>query len=527
MLGSIKKISQLPLLLTEGLLTIIFACLAGAAYTWNRTSIFYAGEVYFVDGDCFARMARVRLTEEAIFQPLRQHGFENFPFGTIPHTTAPLDYLIIFLHSMLIPITENALAVAGAFISPLLGVATVVFLSVWSQATRVPLRWPMLILFAFSPITAHAFLMGRPDHQSLILALVTVALAAEISLWKNDRRSWAYVSAAAWGLALWVSLFEPLVVLGLVLTARALRWQFGPPIPHWRRIGPLAVFFGILALSLIWEGWRSPGFDPAFARWALTIGELRHGSLGTLLNWGGLMAIAAPALLLFIFWKHRQREALLWCGAILIFAALTFWHVRWGYFFALILALSLPMALTAFRSKAFAMMLFVVALWPIAAAWEETLYPENDVFRARIEQLADAVALRDISLQMTDPAGGGVLAPWWFSPAVVWWSGLPCIGGSSHQSLPGIVDSAKFYLATDDADALNILRSRDVTYVIAYEPSRLEENSAQVLGTPIPPNALIRRISPPSKDKPTFLDPIYANRFFQLLRVDRVSADFQ
>lgn len=527
MLGSTKKNSPLLLRLIEGLLTVLLACLAGAAYTWNRASIFYAGEVYFVDGDCFARMARVRLTEEAIFQPLRQHGFENFPFGTIPHTTAPLDYLIIFLHSLLTPITENALAVAGAFISPLLGVSTVVFLSVWSLATRVPLRWPMLILFAFSPITAHAFLMGRPDHQSLILALVTLALAAEISLWRNNRCSWAYVSAAAWGLALWVSLFEPLIVLGLVLAARVLRWKFGAATAQRPRLGPLAVFFGILAVSLLWEGWRSPGFDPAFARWALTIGELRHGSLGTLLNWGGLMTLAAPAFLLFVFWKHRQREALLWCGAILVFAALTCWHVRWGYFFVLILALSLPVALSAFRSPAFALMLFVLSLWPIAAAWEETLYPENDVFRARTEQLADAVALRDIALRMNDPAGGGVLAPWWFSPAVVWWSGLPCIGGSSHQSLPGIVDSAKFYLSTDDDDALSILRARKVTYVIAYEPSRLEENSAQILGLPIPENALIRRLASPSQAKPPFVDSVYANRFFRLLRVDQRSADLQ
>jgi hypothetical protein len=43
-------------------------------------------------------------------------------------------------------------------------------------------RWVLLILYAISPILVHGTELGRPDHQSLVLLLVTVAICAEWSL---------------------------------------------------------------------------------------------------------------------------------------------------------------------------------------------------------------------------------------------------------------------------------------------------------------------------------------------------------
>jgi hypothetical protein len=45
---------------------------------------------------------------------IRHHAFENFPQGTTPHTTAPLDYLIVALSFLLSPFTARALDLAGA-----------------------------------------------------------------------------------------------------------------------------------------------------------------------------------------------------------------------------------------------------------------------------------------------------------------------------------------------------------------------------------------------------------------------------
>ena len=81
----------------------------------NYQDIFVAGNVYFVDADCYARMTRAQLVTEKPGLIIRHHEFENFPQGTTPHTTAPLDYLIVALSLFLNSFTSHALDLAGAF----------------------------------------------------------------------------------------------------------------------------------------------------------------------------------------------------------------------------------------------------------------------------------------------------------------------------------------------------------------------------------------------------------------------------
>src|SRR4051794_17268212 len=75
----------------------------------NYQDVFVGGEIYFVDADCYARMSRVRLVAEHPGTIVRHHDFENFPNGTTPHTTAPLDYLIVGLAAALAPLTAQPL----------------------------------------------------------------------------------------------------------------------------------------------------------------------------------------------------------------------------------------------------------------------------------------------------------------------------------------------------------------------------------------------------------------------------------
>ena len=86
----------------------------------NYQDVFVGGNVYFVDADCYARMTRAQMVREQPGTIIRHHGFENFPQGTTPHTTAPLDYLIVGLSFLLNPFTARPLDLAGAFVSPLL-----------------------------------------------------------------------------------------------------------------------------------------------------------------------------------------------------------------------------------------------------------------------------------------------------------------------------------------------------------------------------------------------------------------------
>ncbi len=138
----------------------------------NYQDVFVAGNVYFVDADCYARMTRAQMVREKPGLIIRHHEFENFPQGTTPHTTAPLDYLIVALSLFLNPFTAHALDLAGAFVSPLLALLGGWFLWWWSRRMKFRYRWVMLILYAISPILVHGTELGRPDHQSLLILLV-------------------------------------------------------------------------------------------------------------------------------------------------------------------------------------------------------------------------------------------------------------------------------------------------------------------------------------------------------------------
>ncbi|MFZ4780616.1 MAG: hypothetical protein ACOYM3_35125, partial [Terrimicrobiaceae bacterium] len=211
----------------------------------------------------------------------------------------------------------------------------------------------------------------------------------------------------------------------------------------------------------------------------------------------------------------REPVFFLLGALVLLTAGLTLWHVRWGYFFVLVLAISLPWVLGLVRWRAAGWAIFVISLWPVAAEWEKTLYPDDATFRARAESVVDAVALRDAAIQLKGLPLRGVLAPWWFSPAIVWWSGQPCVGGTSHQSLPGIADASGFYLS--EGTGREILERRKVGYLIAYEPDRVISNASMILGREAPPNPLGKRLyeHPQASEYPL----LYANRFFKVFEV--------
>ena len=147
----------------------------------NYQDVFVAGNVYFVDADCYARMTRVRMCAQKPGLIVRHHTFENFPQGTAPHTTAPFDYLIVGLSFLLKPFTLHPLDFAGAFISPTLALFGGWFLWWWSRRMKLRYRWATQILYAISPILVQGTELGRPDHQSLLIVLITVAICAEWS----------------------------------------------------------------------------------------------------------------------------------------------------------------------------------------------------------------------------------------------------------------------------------------------------------------------------------------------------------
>src|SRR5947209_3192768 len=196
---------------------VILTALILATRCANYQDVWVDRRVYFTDADCYARMTRVRICAAHRGMIIRHHDFENFPQGTTPHTTAPLDYSILGLAMILSPFTTQSIDLAGAFISPILALIGAWFLWWWSRRMQFRYRWTMLILSGISPILVHGTEFGRPDHQSLIMLLVTVGICAEWILWTERSRAWSLVSGLAWALALWVSFYEPLILLAVML----------------------------------------------------------------------------------------------------------------------------------------------------------------------------------------------------------------------------------------------------------------------------------------------------------------------
>lgn len=491
-----------------------------AATTWNRTQVFVpeAGGgalVIYADGDCHSRMQRAAMVAGNPGAIVRSHDFENYPQGTVPHTTAPMDYLVAVLGCVVRP-----LDVAGAWISPISGLLALGFLFLWSRGLDLRPRWPMLLLFAVSPSLTHAFALGRPDHQSLLVALTTTALASNFAFVRTRESGWAWASGTLWGLALWVSWFEPLVLLAGQELARGIAFRRSAWAGIWRR--DLLVTAAIALASWALEGFRNPWPDPAvrefFPRWASLLGELQGATPPAMFSWTGWLLVPAPLLLGWNFHKTRDPLALVVLVLLVIVTALTGWQVRWSPWQAAVFCLALPWMLAPLGKSWIIWPLFLASLWPVAWVWDARLLPTPGEKALRQEKIAEDALLEQAAGVLSVQPRGGVLAPWWISPALARLSGQPMVGGTSHQSLPGSVDTARFFLSVEDAAALALLQMRGVKYVVTDAPERVIATSTVILGTPSPARPLIVRLAR-GRDVPAFLEPVFANQFFRIYKV--------
>jgi hypothetical protein len=475
---------------------------------------------------------------------VRHHAFENFPQGTTSHTTAPLDYLILGLSLLLKPFTTYPLDFAGAFVSPLLALIGGWFLWWWSRRMQFRYRWAMLILYAISPILVHGTELGRPDHQSLAILLVAIAICTDWSFQnlqainassdgiRESRialhiRGWAMISAAAWALALWVSAYEPLVLFLIVIIVTFLvnrRALFGRD----RRAGWI-LFAAIIAIALLVEQ-RFPSLsilhpDPIFKNWSRTIGELANVSPTNAiwLRWCGYLLLVAPLLILV---NIRRREhgvpsgrALPLFVLLIVTYLLTIWQARWGYFFVLVFALALPALLAPIKSAAAVWVAFVLSIFPILRDWDERLWPNETQLAVRVERRSESVQLRELALSLRSRDVHPFLAPWWLSPSIAYWSGQPGVAGSSHESLNGIEDSARFFLSEDLQNARKILQNHRVGSIYAYDSERVAQNCAAILNQALPRHPLCRVLDRTPGEAPPFLIFSAQTAAFKLYRV--------
>jgi hypothetical protein len=445
-----------------------------------------------VEADCYSQLARVQRILQG--QGLIQNHFtvENWPEGLDPSTTAPFDYVILLLYAPLSLFTKHPLDWAGALVSPALWVALVFFwMLIRSREFTLAGRSLLLLGSAALPAFIWATACGRPRHQSLILALMAMGLTAEYERWQIEltpMRAWNIFAGAVWGLACWTSLFEPTVVVTVLVVFNL--------IVRRRENVAFLVSFGVVALAIILlEGDHI--FTNIFNIYSLTPENRQYA-----LNWLGTIAEVQPIslesfiqqmtclsfvlIVPLVSWRllrqvgdHRTDWLIILLTILLAF--LMFVQKRWVYY-ANLAELILIVRYYQLAPRRWSRLL-VAAFFLFGIAYDNIAQIQE---RAHAPAAQPSLELAQIAASINEP--GGIMAPWWLSPGLLYFSGQPIVSGSSHCGISGIVASAKFFTATNWSDAENILRERQVRWIVVWDDTVYEypvlNSSRGILGLP-------------------------------------------
>ncbi len=468
----------------------------------NLTEVLVEGRFYFVDADCYSRMSRVREVADNPGTVVRMHWFENWPEGVASHATSPLDYAVYLLSILVRWLTPEtgrwsvlvgqSLDLAGSLVGPLFGLVALVAVAAavgfWGKSKPQPGAFAAVLLAAVSPALVHATVFGRPDHQAPLVALLGLALCAEMRLAAGAGFGWAWAGGLAMGLALWVSWFEPVVFLVLIGVCGFWGWPQTWSLACRKRW--LVGVLGCVSLGVAVDGFRvafpREEFWELLQRWGGSIGELQQTDLPFgLFRWTGGLLVGVPlcVVLLFRGAGARARAELAWFGMLATLVALTVWQIRWSPYLALVFALVVPAIVQRIANLRMRAALVVVSFWPVAAEWDERWFPSSDVSVDRHLDRSERITLRLAAERLRSEELLPFVAPWWHAPAFAYWSAQPSVAGSSHQSIAGIRDSARIYLGTDPAEVRALLCERKVRVVVAGDRARIVENSTQILGS--------------------------------------------
>lgn len=154
----------------------------GLLYPWDGT---------YMDADGYMRALRIHhwlLNPTFWEQPIIE---SNYPFGEILHWTRPMDILwsLFTLPFLYLENLKDSIYIAGAFLSPVLGVITVITLAYGLRRQfNVYLVILGCIFFITNPRIAPYFTPDRPDHHSLMLLLSTYAFSLTLC-WLKKRQN--------------------------------------------------------------------------------------------------------------------------------------------------------------------------------------------------------------------------------------------------------------------------------------------------------------------------------------------------
>jgi hypothetical protein len=478
---------------------------------------------WVVEADCYSQLARVQRILKG--QGLIQNHFavENWPEGLAPSTTAPFDYAILLLYAPLSLFTQHPLDWAGAVVSPALWVALLLFWMLFrSREFNLTGRALFMIGSAALPAIIWATACGRPRHQSLILALMAMALTAEYERWHIEltpKRAWNIFAGVVWGLACWTSLFEPFIVVTLLVLFNL--------VVRRRENLAFLVGFGIVALAMVLLEGRhifdnifniyslTPEYRQYALNWLGTIAEVRPIPFAGMMQQMTLILVFVPLLAAALAWRmctrpNGDRTDALLILLTLVLSVLTAFQGRWIYYASLAELFLVVRYLQAAPDRCIQFVNMIAVAWKTGVpAFENAFYAtascaaqvvilaifligmadaDYELIEVRASAPANQPSLELAQISRSIDGPGGIMAPWWLSPGLLYFSGQPIVSGSSHCGISGIVASAKFFSATSWADAERILRERQVRWIVVWDDQQyiypLLNSSRGILGLP-------------------------------------------
>jgi hypothetical protein len=185
----------------------------------------------------------------------------------------------------------------------------------------------------------------------------------------------------------------------------------------------------------------------------------------------------------------------------------------------------LPALCQRIKSSLLFWIVFLVSIFPVLRFWDEKLWPNDLEVSRRTEWQRESAQLRDLAVSLQSPEMRPFLTVWWLSPAVAYWSGQPGIAGSSHESLDGIAESARFFLSADPGNPLKIVENHKISWIIAYDADRTAVTSSAILGVSVPEHALCYVLDRAPTQAPRFLIFSAQNPTAKLFRVSWAAND--
>lgn len=236
---------------------------AFAVFLIIQIALVLAGVTPFSDGsladpDSYMRLNRVLHLWDggAWFDPV--YPRIGPPDGHVQHWTRPMDLLLLAGAMVAAPFAgfEAGLHWWGVLVGPVMLLPTLMIL-IWAAKPLVRQDWLWLVgvLFVTQPAVLVTFLVGRPDHNCLLILLFVLYLALTIRLLMDPGRwLWAVLAGSVAAVALWVSV-ETMLFVVAGIAAPGLIWLLGERrLSHLMTIHAGALFAALAATLLLERG---------------------------------------------------------------------------------------------------------------------------------------------------------------------------------------------------------------------------------------------------------------------------------